>query len=421
MQSRGRPAQGNGDAGWTKREGLEASRLWVVFAVSMLLIFSRLPGALLYPQFFAEDGWVWYQQAYNLHWWHALMMPQAGYMQTLPRLVAALTMLVPLTWAPLTMNLAGAAVQALPVVALMSRRATPWGKLSTRTLMAVVYLAIPDAAEIHIVLTNAMWHLAVLQAVLAFSVPPRTRAGQGMDVALFAIGGVSGPFCLLLWPSVAIWWWVRRQRWTLAVLGLMSVGAMAQVWVILHSVRNAALPLGTTPQLLARLVSGDIFLNSIADQHGASRPEAVILAVLLFGLLVLAFAWRSAPLAARLYFVFAVLATAAGLHDPLVYGTTPRWQAIETVTWLRYWYYPSLMFLWAAVVCASQSSWKWVRVGGWTILLVLALQDVRHWLLPGWPHGQLREYAAKFEAAKPGEHVFFPIYPDERRMELIKH
>jgi hypothetical protein len=33
-------------------------RCW--FFAALAAIFSRIPGTLLHPQFFAEDGWVWY-------------------------------------------------------------------------------------------------------------------------------------------------------------------------------------------------------------------------------------------------------------------------------------------------------------------------------------------------------------------------
>ena len=72
----------------------------MVFLAALVAIFSRLPGALLHPQFFAEDGWVWYQQAYNLGWLRTLGITQAGCVQMLPRLVAGVTLLFPMQWAP---------------------------------------------------------------------------------------------------------------------------------------------------------------------------------------------------------------------------------------------------------------------------------------------------------------------------------
>jgi hypothetical protein len=204
---------------WRKtevQEGLSFGWQVLVFVAALVAIFSRRPGALLHPQFFAEDGWVWYQQAYNLHWFRSLQITQAGYLRTLPRLVAGVALLFPMQWAPLIMNLSGAVVQVLPVTALLSRRCTTWGPLPVRMLMAVIYIAIPNAPEVHIVLTNAMWHLAVLQALLAFSAPPFGWRGRVSDLILFAVGSVSGPFSMLLLPPVAAYYWIRRQHWTLA-------------------------------------------------------------------------------------------------------------------------------------------------------------------------------------------------------------
>ena len=250
------------------QEGLSFRWQLAVFVVALMAIFSRLPGALLHPQFFAEDGWVWYQQAYNLGWLRTLGITQAGYLQTLPRLAAGITLLFPMQWAPFIMNLAGAMVQVLPVTALLSRRCTPWGPLPVRILMAVLYIVIPNAPEIHIVMTNAMWHLAVLQVLLAFSVPPLSWRGRVLDILLFGIGSVSGPFCMLLLPLVAVYYWVRRQSWTLVILGLLSAGVILQFFCLAHSVRSAACPASRCD---SPIVVADRGRQHFCQQHDRKR------------------------------------------------------------------------------------------------------------------------------------------------------
>ena len=71
-----------------------------IFVAALFAIFTRLPGALLHPQFFAEDGWVWYEQAYNLHWLRSLFIPQAGCLYIFPRLVAGISLLFPCSGLP---------------------------------------------------------------------------------------------------------------------------------------------------------------------------------------------------------------------------------------------------------------------------------------------------------------------------------
>ncbi len=398
--------------------------LWqaAVFLAALIAIFSRLPGAFLHPQFFAEDGWVWYQQAYNLGWLRSLGIAQAGYLQTLPRLVADVTLLFPMPWAPLIMNLSGAVIQALPVTALLSHRCTPWGPLPVRILMAALYIAIPDAPEIHIVLTNAMWHFAVLQALLAFSVPPLSLRGRVMDLLVFAIGGISGPFCILLLPCVVAYWWLRRQRWTLAVLGIMVLGVMIQVLTILHSVRTAGAPLGATPLRLLRIIAGNIFIDSLTGTGGPYLLIYVLAVAFIGGLTIMVWGWRSAPLAVRLYFAFAVLVLMASLRDPLLLpGNLPRWEVLASTTAIRYWFLPSLMFLWSAVWCAARGETRLARVAGLAVLLLTMVGVYRKWVYPPWPESHWSADVARFQTLQPGEHMIFQIYdPGGRSMELIK-
>jgi hypothetical protein len=404
------------------REGISFKWQMVIFAAALIAIFSRLPGALLHPQFFAEDGWVWYEQAYNLHWLRSLGIAQAGYMQTFPRLVTGIALLFPMRWAPLIMNLAGAVIQALPVSALLSRRCMPWGPLPVRMLMAALYISIPDAPEIHVVLTNAMWHLALLLALLAFSLPPLSWRGRVSDVLLFAIGGITGPFCILLLPAIAAYWWFRRQRWTLVVLALMFTGALIQVLSILHTVKRPGAPLGVSAIRLLRIIAGNIFIDSMVGTGGPNLRLPLLVVAAVAGLVILVWGWRSAPFAGRLYIVFATVVFMASLRDPLLLpGNTPRWEVLANAMGMRYWFLPSLMFLWCAAWCASAGKSSLVRFAGLGVLLLMTIGVVRKWTYPPWPRSQFRAEVEHFNSLKTGEHMIFSIYdPGGRTMELIK-
>ncbi len=406
----------------TTREGIGFGWQVTVFIAALFAIFTRLPGALLHPQFFAEDGWVWYQQAYNLHWLRSMAIPQAGFMQAFPRLAAGLALLFPMQWAPLIMNLAGAVIQALPVSALLSRRCTSWGPLPVRILMAVVYIAIPDAPEIHVVLTNAMWHLALLQALLAFSVPPLSWRGRVSDILLFAIGGISGPFSILLLPAVAAYWWFRRQRWTLAILAVMFAGALIQALSLLHAARSPGAPLGATAVRLLRIVAGSIFIDSVVGTGGPNLRIPLLVFAAIAGLAILVWGWRSAPLAGRLFIVFTVVVLMAALRDPLLLpGNTPRWEVLANAMGIRYWFFPSLMFLWCAAWCVSAGKSSLARFAGLGVLLLMTIGIGRKWTYPPWPESQFSAEVEHFKSLKTGEHMIFSVYdPGGRTMELIK-
>lgn len=388
--------------------------------VALLAIWTRLPSAFLHPQFFAEDGAVWFQQAYNLGWIHSLFFPQAGYIQLFPRLVAGFALLFPLVWAPLIMTIVGALIQALPVVVLLSRRCANWGPLPTRLLMAAAYLLIADASEIHVVVTNAMWHLALLQALLAFGDSPRGATGRVGDVVLFAVGSLTGPFCLLLFPLTAIYLWIRRMPWTAVIAAMLGSGAVVQAIVIHSTQKRTSIPLGASPEVFLRIFGGDVILDSVMAWDGWQRPLALLAIVAVAGLTIWAVCWWKTTLPMRLFVVFAALLFVVSLKDPLVVKHAARWIVIEHATGIRYWFFPSLSFLWAVAWCATDPRTGAARPAAAVVLLALAVYSLHRWQYDAWPDRHYAAYVERFENATMGEIVVFPLQPDPWTMTLVR-
>jgi hypothetical protein len=75
-----------------------ALRPWLhigVFLFACAIVISRRPDAIFHAQFFAEDGAIWYATAYDYGWWRVLFSPYQGYIHLVPRLTAALALLLP--------------------------------------------------------------------------------------------------------------------------------------------------------------------------------------------------------------------------------------------------------------------------------------------------------------------------------------
>src|SRR5438874_1588055 len=104
-----------------RRRGIDSARQILLFFAALAVTLSRRPDALFKPQFFAEDGAVWFTDAYNLGV-RSLAIPQASYLHTLTRLIALSATLVPFSAAPLIMNLCAIVVQVLPVNVFLSKR-----------------------------------------------------------------------------------------------------------------------------------------------------------------------------------------------------------------------------------------------------------------------------------------------------------
>ena len=101
--------------------------------------------------------------------------------------------------------------------------------------LAALYVAMPNTREIHIVATNTQWHLALAALLVAFASSPRTWRGRVFDIAVLLVAAFSGPFCILLAPIVLLFWWLRRQPWSLLIFALVSLAACIQIGLLLHN------------------------------------------------------------------------------------------------------------------------------------------------------------------------------------------
>ena len=141
---------------------------------------ARSPGSLLHPQFWAEDGTLFFQEAFNHGFLATILQPASGYLHSFPRLVAGFSLLVPMEQAPLVFNLAAFVVQLIPALYLLSpRMARIIPSFSARALAALLYVALPASCETHVNLTNSHWHLALTAVCILSATPaadPRTRA-----------------------------------------------------------------------------------------------------------------------------------------------------------------------------------------------------------------------------------------------------
>jgi hypothetical protein len=383
---------------------------------------SRRPDALLNPQFYAEDGAIWFADAWNLGWLHSLTLPAGGYLNTLPRLVCGLAILLPLKSAPLLLNWFGIFIQALPVNVLLTARCSNWGPLWLRALQAGLYVVLPNSSELDVTITNAHWHLALVACLLAFSETPANNAWRAFDVVILLLTGLTGPWSLVLTPLVLIFWWYRRQRWPLVMAGLLGVCAAIQgAELLAHPVRPSA-PLGANLALFFRLIARQIYLGAVWGENSFARHGPVVLAVLVFsaGTYVLGYGLLRLRLEMKLFIAFAILITAAALNSPLIVGPKPRWLLLGDDSGARYWFFPMLALLWSLLWAASQKRPAVLRLFS-LMCFALMLRAVWHdWHYRAYADEKFAAQLRQWEKISPGSEMSISIVPEGMRMKLIK-
>jgi hypothetical protein len=417
-------------------DSLEVRLRWclyvLVFIDAFAIIILRRPDAILHPQFWAEDGFVWYANAYNLGGIRSLFLPMNGYFQTTSRLIAALSQIFPFSIAPLIFNVVAIIIQILPVILIISSRFSPvMPNLNTRMFLSFIYLVLPNSGEIHANLTNAQWHLALLAFMVIVAEPSDRPLWRCFDIGVVLLSGLSGPFSLLLTPIAALRWWLRREKWLHILFLLTGTCAIIQTACLalnMHSSRSHMF-LGATPKLFDRILSGQVFLGALIGQrgyewfvshYGLNSMFALIIAMI--GLAVVINALLKTPIELRLFILFAILIFCSALIAPQVSDVVPQWQALSTPGWgVRYWFIPMLAFLTILVwmlgrLCSSMS-----RVFALLLLSIMAIGIILDWQYPPYTDFHFREYVHKFELSRRGEEVTIPINPPGWSMTLTKH
>jgi hypothetical protein len=202
---------------------------WTLLAVAALLVTRRIH-AILHPQFYAEDGCVFWLEQY-LHGWRALGIPYAGYLHLAPRVIAGIASWFDPAAAP-ALLCAGAILVHLAVVAWLL---SPRIELPAKPLLALATVLVPHTCEVFTNVTNVQWPLALALILLALARDATSAGQRWFDRATLVGVGLTGPFVLFLLPVFALRAWLRGGRESLVLLALCAVVAAVQAAVLVSS------------------------------------------------------------------------------------------------------------------------------------------------------------------------------------------
>jgi hypothetical protein len=389
---------------------------------------SRRPSTLTKPQFWAEDGAVFYQQAHTIGFLSSLRISWGGYLHTLPRLTAGVSLFLPLAKGPLLFNVVALLTQTLPPTFLVSRRMERLGPLSLRMLLGVLYVGVPNVPRVLDNLTNAQWHLAILSLLIVVAPPPRSVWAATFDVVALAIGAVTGPFAIFLCPIAVVVAVVRRDAWTIRRAVILFLGAATLPWTLDTNARpTSPAGLGASLPALCSILTFQVFLPVVRGMNDvlryAQQPALlpwVSYGGTILGLTLLAYAFARGGLELRCFLVFAALVLASSLASPIAMAHEPLWTSLQKPEApSRYWIIPELAVAAAVVSFAATARSRVARLAGVVLVGAMLVADVGHWRLPDLADHRFDDYVAAFEKAPVGTHLKIPI-PPNWTFEVVK-
>jgi hypothetical protein len=407
-------------------------RWWLhiaIFVLACLVVIARRPGSVLNPQFYAEDGRVFFQDAYNTGWWASLLRPYGGYFHAVPRLGAALALLVPLSLAPFLLNLIAIAGQALPVNLLLARRSAQWGSLRYRYVLAATYLVLPNLSELGTNITNVQCFLALAGFLLVVSTGPRSVLARVFEVLFLLLFGLSGPYCIFVLPIAIFQTWKHRDRWSFVQASVLAATAAVEAWalLILDHTGRPHYAIGTSFVWLIRILGGQVYLgvllgtNILASMRG-NGMFAFLAAVAVFSTALVAACAISATPPMKLFLFFSCIILGASLVSPMLPARPgfSLWELMAEAWGSHYWFFPNLAFAWTLLWCFTARP-AILKVASGFLLFLMTIAIVRDFRQPPLRDLRFQDYARQFEAAPPGEEVHIPINPANWSMWLIKH
>jgi hypothetical protein len=406
--------------GWPQREGASA----IAFVVALLIFIARRPDIVTNAMLWAEDGSVWFADAYDNPWWVMLLQPHAGYLQLFPRVIFELAAHLPIGVVPLFGVWLALLVRAAVPAFIFSSRFS-WIDWRVKVAISAYVLLMPNLAEVHANVTNTHWYLGLYLIAVVLADPPRSRLWTVHDWLALIVAGASGPLIVFAALALLLRSWTQRRtawaRWPFAAAAVLLT-VLQMVIFVLTAPGQAWLHRGADPTLFGSLLGGRVFLGFLTPARWAialASPELMIPIVIVGAAITVAVlirgGWRARILAA-----LPVLLVATAQFTPLLTPLATQSTGVPLLTEQGYlvvadtaWaatllcfagiFLPRLTNAGLAVVLAA---------GGFLILFDFALPSVE-----GEPFGG---QANRIVETPSGQTVTVPIAPPGWEMTLRK-
>jgi hypothetical protein len=374
--------------------------LWATLIACAAVLLARKPDMLFNPQFWAEDGW-FYRSA-RIDGLGALTMTSAGYLHSVPRLIAMLAALFDPRFAP-AVFVWSALVFTLYVAARTQSARCP---LPRHVACALAVVLVPDAFEVLLNVVNLQWVLAGGVLLLLISADGRSARQHAHDGIAAVLLGLTGPFSLVFAPLFAWRAWTRRTTASIVLAAIVGVCGLVQWIEVLHD--DVVHYVGTfAPDALLAVpgmrITASLLVGTFVPLDYPRLVESVLGLVALAAVAALAQCGENHRAERRWIAAAFVLLLASSLYRVRV--VLP--ELCHFFYGQRYFYPLQLIVLWL-LLAATADPRRWVSRTAWGVLLWALVLNVPRLREPPFADLRWPVYAAKIRA---GEAIDVPINP----------
>lgn len=392
------------------RSALTRPPLWVTLLVCAAILVARRPAQVSNPQFWAEDGKIFFTQAYTLGG-GALVRTFAGFLHTVNRIVNAVAQWADPAWAP-AIFVAAAFVLTLYVAARTQSSRFP---LRPHVGYALAVVLVPDTFEILLLLVNVDRILAAGLLLVLISRDARRWWQHAHDVAAVSVLGLTGPYSVFFAP-LFLWRALQRRTRASVVLAVLATGCAVTQGILIGLHQTGRLrdggfaAMGAGEVVPARLlavpgmrIAGSLLAGSrVPDDYPLPVEIALGIGVLVAVALL---ALRKGP--ARTERIWLALGSLLVLASALYRCRFVLPDLCHAAYGARYFYLPQLVVVWLLIDLAVERR-RWISRGAAVLLLWMLVVNVPRLREPGLQDFRWGDYAPKIRA---GEAVEIPTNP----------
>ena len=387
-------------------------RIAILLAI-MLILFFRMPFEFVNPQFWAEDGIIFFDNAHR-HGWHSLTMPYAGYLHLITRFLAYSVHGFPLRLQPAAFFVLSLCCIIFSAVCITQ---ISWLPVPLKRLYPFAIVLAPHAGEVFCTLTNTHWILSLLIPFICLAPPVHTWRTCLIYATGLAALGLNDPLILIMTPIMAtrfLAYGLRNLReWI--IQGAFLVTCFIQGFTILQHSPTAhhtfSLHAGFWLQALIVKPVSCFFIGAKIGSLAFHNPSLMVTVGLILTLFLTTFlvAVLTAPTQVRcsfLVFIFVgwmtlVASFFRSLDNPLLFDPFGCGD--------RYYYIPYVFFCFGLLWFASHAK-NWQRKIGIFACFVVLLSTASVFNCPPKPDMQWKTHIKKLENV---DSVTVPIYPSE--------
>jgi hypothetical protein len=333
------------------KETISLTKLVLILVAAAVILFIRKGDALKNPQFYAEDGKIFFLQQYT-NGAAAVLTPYAGYLHLVPRLIAfAADAILPYSAIPAAYNYASLFITLFVIASVYSPRLAIGHKL---WLALAIVLVPEDGGVVFLTITNIQWVFAIFLIVVLLKETPEKKYGSiGLqcfaDLIAIVLCGLTGPFAIILAPFF-IWKLVRDRKWSqcLNVVAVVSAASIQLIFLAIEhnqlsgKVESGQMDTHTLAAIFGQKLFGTLFIGDVVPYELSPYILGIVFCVTVFVLLCLAFPTNR--------FVRACIGLLLLITAGCIFRhRSDAWSLVPPASNCQYFYIPHVLLIWSLI------------------------------------------------------------------------